>query len=149
MRNLLVLAAFVLGGVAGPFVHHVLVLHEEPTGDAEIVARLAHRAVGPSETAPHQSDDPHWHVAAEDCPVCASFLLSTSGLSSPYVEEDPPEAGSAAIPAVRTDDARTSRRVLSSLVAKFYIIVRSSGAPHRAKEPNRSLLYSSGISPCC
>lgn len=112
MRDLLVLAVFVLGGVAGPFVHHALVLHEQPTGDSEIVSRLAHRAVGTDETASHQADDPHWHIAAEDCFLCASFLLSTSGLSSPSFEKTSPEAGLAAIPAVGGEE---------SLISRFFI----------------------------
>lgn len=109
MRNLLVLAVFVLGGVAGPFVHHALVLHEQPTGDSEIVSRLAHRTVEADEPASHRADDPHWHAAAEDCFLCASFLLSTSGLSSPSCEENSPEAGPAAIPTAGTERSFTSR----------------------------------------
>ena len=109
MRNLLVLAIFVLGGVAGPFVHQALVLHEQPSGDAEIVSRLAHRASEVDGTDPHQANDPHWHVAAEECFLCASFLLSTSGLASPSFEEKSPEAGPAAISAVRTELSLPSR----------------------------------------
>lgn len=109
MRNLLVLAVFLIGGVAGPFAHHALLLHGEPTLGSQATPRSVDRPRGESEGVPQQPDSRQWQSETEDCVLCASFILSGSGLSSPSVRPAPPETGVAVREAGGTELSFTSR----------------------------------------